>query len=203
MVDAGDEPTDEALMAAWAGGDPEAFEGLFRRHRRPLFTYLLHRTASRALAEDLFQEVCLRLVRGRGGFAAGGSFRAWLYTIAHNALTDDRRRAALRAVPARDPGTGEDDPDPLDARRGTAPDPLERTHASDLGQRIEAALARLPEEQREVFLLRERAGLPLRAIAELAGVPLATVKSRMRYALAGLRRHLSAALPAFTESLNE
>lgn len=195
-----DDPTDEELMAAYAAGDANAFDRLFGRHRRPLFTFLLHRTESRALAEDLFQEVFLRLIRGRERYRPAGSFRAWLFTMAHNALTDDRRRAALRAAETVDEAP---EPERTASRAERSSDPVARTHAAHLGRRLAAALRHLPADQRDVFLLRERAGLDFASIARATGAALPTVKSRMRYALAALRRRLADDLPSLTECLHD
>jgi RNA polymerase sigma-70 factor (ECF subfamily) len=202
-----DEPSDETLMRSYSAGDDGAFERLFQRHRRPLFTYFLHHTGSAATAEDLFQEAFLRLIRGCAEYRPTGSFRSWLFTIAHNVMTDDRRRSALRS-PAEDRRIEQDEArhaevdEPAEVG-GTRDDPLLRTSARDLREHIEAALLRLPEPQREVFLLRERAGLDLRSIAQATGSNLATVKSRMRYALAGLRRLLSDDLASMPELFHE
>jgi len=195
-------------MLAYRDGDAPAFERLFARHRRALFTYLLHDSGSRALAEDLFQEVFLRVIRGRERYQPDGSFRAWLFTIARNASTDQRRREALRETESVN-GTMNDEselrtpPAREPATRGNATDPLALSQARELRARGEAALLRLPREQREVFLLRERAGLDFRSIAEATGCELATAKSRMRYALAGLRRILSSELGSLLESSHD
>lgn len=191
MSEDADEPDDEALLQAYAAGDVGAFERLFQRHRKPLYTYLVHHTGRAGVAEDLFQEVFLRVIRGSASYRPGGSFRGWLFTIAHNAMTDERRRKGLRDTRGE---ARREDADPggaWEAALAGREDPVARTHARDLRARIEAALLRLPEAQREVFLLRERGGLELQRIAEVTGANLATVKSRMRYALAGLRRVLS------------
>jgi len=201
-----DEPSDEALMRAYSAGDAGAFERLFQRHRRPLFTYFLHHTGSAATAEDLFQEAFLRLIRGCAEYRPTGSFRSWLFTIAHNVMTDDRRRSSLRASTneqREEDGMRHDERDDAVEVGGTRDDPLLRSSARDLREHIEAALLRLPEPQREVFLLRERAGLDLRSIAQATGSNLATVKSRMRYALAGLRRLLSDELASMPELFHE
>jgi len=203
-----DGASDDALMRAFSSGDSGAFERLFQRHRRPLFTFLLHHSGSRGTADDLFQEVFLRLIQSRAQYQPTGSFRAWLFTIAHNVMADDRRRAALRTsphdglAPGRDRDGAEAWEEALVSRDGRG-DPVARSHAGDLRRHIEAALLRLPEAQREVFLLRERGGLDLGHIAEVTGANLATVKSRLRYALAGLRRLLSAELAALPESSHE
>ena len=194
-----DEPDDDALMLAFAGGDGEAFERLFRRHGGGLLTYLAHLTGERAAAEDLLQEIFLRVVRRAGEYRPEGRFRAWLHTIAHHALTDQLRRAALRPVTSDAMETNDDGNEHEPTTLASGDDPLLRVHARELGARIEAALARLPEAQREVFLLRERAGLELSEIARVTDANLATVKSRLRYALAALRQILCAELAANPE----
>lgn len=199
-----EEPDDDALMRAFAAGDARAFEQLFHRHGSSLLTYLAHLTGERAAAEDLLQEVFLRVVRRAREYRPEGRFRAWLHTIAHHALTDQRRRAALRPATSDAMDTHDDEElAPELATPAHGDDPLLRVHARELGARIEAALARLPAAQREVFLLRERAGLELAEIARATDANLATVKSRLRYALAGLRRILSAELATNPELSHE
>ena len=183
-------------MRAYAGGDLPAFEQLFERHRAALFTFLVHRVGDRDRAEDLLQEVFLKVIRGRDSLGER-PFRPWLYAIARNAVVDAHRRAGVREVVQAE-SDGE-----LDAARTepVAPTagPLADLAAADLGARIEAALARLPEAQREVFLLRERARLDYEHIAAETGAGVATVKSRMRYALAALRRQLAGLPEGVTE----
>jgi RNA polymerase sigma-70 factor (ECF subfamily) len=200
-----EEPSDDELMQAYAAGDPKAFEGLFARHQRSLHTFFLHQTGDRAVAEDLFQEVFLRLIRRVREYRPNGNFRAWLWTIAHHALTDQRRRAAVRDA-GGEPAMTELDSEPTTEGRLAAPAataPLARVHARELRAHIEAALQRLPEAQREVFLLRERAGLELARIAEVTGANVSTVKSRLRYALEALRRQLELQLTSLPETLHE
>jgi len=167
-------------MRRYAEGETPAFEALLARHGRGLQTFLEHATGSRAAADDLFQEVFLRVVRHRERFDASGSFRAWLYTIARNAVRDVGRRSLTAPVQDR---LDLDEPAPTER-------PLEGLQRAELGARIAAAVGRLPEEQREVFLLRERGGLDFHEIAAATDARLETVKSRMRYALDHLRRLL-------------
>ena len=193
-----DPRNDERLMDAYRNGDPSAFDELFARHRGPLFTFLLQQTGSRAAAEDLFQEVFLRVIKRRDDYHSSGRFRAWLFTIAYNALTDSRRRAGARADTTV--GDGELQEQASQSDRG---DPVAGSQARELRERIAAALMHLPAEQRDVFLLRERAGLDFKQIAATTGDRLATVKSRMRYALEGLRRRLSDELLSCSEGPHE
>ncbi len=172
-------------MLRFQGGDVRAFEVLVRRHRTPVFSFLLRLTGDRGRAEDLCQEAFLRVVKASGGWEPRARFQTWLYTLARHLAVDEARRAVFRRT------------EPLDApagREAAAEDPApdRAADAALLRPRLEAAIAALPEEQREVFLLREYAGLRFAEIAEVTGTPENTVKSRMRYALEALRERLAA-----------
>jgi RNA polymerase sigma-70 factor (ECF subfamily) len=174
-------------MARYQAGDVAAFEVLLGRHRGPVFSFLVRLSGDRARAEDLVQETWLKVVSAAPRWERRARFTTWLYTIARHLALDEARRAAHRR-PAADPPGGAPAPEPA------APDPAPDRAAESalLRPKLEAALAALPEEQREVFLLREYAGLPFQEIARVTGAPENTVKSRMRYALEGLRRALEA-----------
>jgi RNA polymerase sigma-70 factor (ECF subfamily) len=197
--------SDEELMLAYVAGDRAAFEELFERYRRLLFTFLLHQTGDRLVAEDLFQEVFLRVIRARKSFRRGGGpFKSWLMTIARNAVIDMRRRAAVRrdvdGVHRQDPERGRAEERIADHK--ASGDPHQAAEIGHIRRRIVEALGRLPDEQREVFLLREQVGLDFGGIAELTGCKVATAKSRMRYALEGLRRQLADVLSAEPSDAN-
>jgi RNA polymerase sigma-70 factor (ECF subfamily) len=183
--------TDEQLMRRFQRGEARAFETLMRRHRTPVHSFLCRLTGDRARAEDLLQETFLRVVKAAREWEPRALFRTWVFTIARNLAADEARRQAFRAA------------DPLDAPRADgAPrrEPVaEATRAPDdaaadaeLRPLLEAALQALPVEQREVFLLREHAGLSFPEIALATGVNENTVKSRMRYAVLALRDRLAA-----------
>jgi RNA polymerase sigma-70 factor (ECF subfamily) len=179
------EESDERLMLRFQAGDARAFEVLVRRHRTPVFSFLLRLTGDRARAEDLCQETFLKAVRAAEGWEPRARFQTWLYAIARNQAVDEARRQAFRRA------------DPLDGAPATAavadgPSPDRAAEGALLRPKLEAALAALPEEQREVFLLREYAGLRFHEIAAVTGVAENTVKSRMRYALEALRERLAA-----------
>jgi RNA polymerase sigma-70 factor (ECF subfamily) len=177
--------SDERLMLRFQGGDVRAFEELVRRHRTPVFSFLLRLTGDRGRAEDLCQETFLRVVRASAAWERRAQFRTWLYSVARNQAVDEARRQAFRrAEPLDDPAR------PAPVSEEVPPD--QRAEGALLRPKLEAALASLPEEQREVFLLREHAGLRFSEIAEVTGVPENTVKSRMRYALEALRARLEA-----------
>lgn len=176
------EESDERLMLRFRSGDARAFEVLVRRHRTPIFSFLLRLTGDRARAEDLCQETFLKAVRAASAWEPRARFQTWLYAIARNQAVDESRRQAFRRAEALDPATEASD----------APSPDRAAEGALLRPKLEAALAALPDEQREVFLLREYAGLRFHEIASVTGVPENTVKSRMRYALEGLRERLAA-----------
>lgn len=177
--------SDEKLMVRFQGGDARAFEVLVRRHRTPVFSFLLRLAGDRGRAEDLCQEAFLKVVRASQEWEPRARFQTWLYAIARNLAIDEARRQAFRRA------------EPLDGPAAAAaasddPAPDQGAEGALLRSRLEAALAALPEEQREVFLLREHAGLRFAEIAEVTGASENTVKSRMRYALESLRERLLA-----------
>ena len=189
--------SDEELLAAFQQGDAGAFERLLRRHRGPLFTFLLRMLGDKARAEDLTQETFLRLIKGAGAWRESARFKTWLYTIARNLCVDAGRRDKFRraeSLDAQGPGTdGEGDGPPLvEQLAGDAAAPDRSAGNARLRPVLLHALASLPHEQREVFVLREQAGLPFREIAAMLELNENTVKSRMRYALEGLRKQLEA-----------
>ena len=186
---------DEVLMRAFQAGDARAFEALVQRHRTPVFNFLARLLGDRAKAEDLLQETWLKVIRSAPSYEKKAKFTTWLYTIARNLCVDASRRERHRATTSLDAvagGRADGEGAPLGERVADAAAGPERgAHGGQLRASIEAALARLPDEQREVFILREYAGVPFNEIAVVTGVPMNTVKSRMRYALEGLRRTLT------------
>src|SRR3989454_12545648 len=98
------ERTDEELLAAYQQGDPGAFEALLRRHRAPLFTFLLRMLGDRQRAEDLAQETFLRIVKGAPAWERRARFQTWLYTVARNLCIDQSRRDRVRGAGSLDVG---------------------------------------------------------------------------------------------------
>ncbi len=186
-----DQRGDEELMTAYAGGEVEAFALLYERHKGGLYRYLLRQCRNAAEAQELFQEVWLSVVRARERYQVRARFRTYLYHLARNRLIDHYRRRAHNPTSGRlvesldsDKAEGEN----AGAMAVDAPAPEELLHGKRLGARLLQALAALPAAQREAFLLREEAGLSVEEIGELTGVGSETAKSRLRYALAKLRR---------------
>ena len=186
------EKTDEELLAEFQQGDAGAFERLLRRHRGPLYTFFVRMLGDRARAEDLAQETFLRIVKGAASWEHRARFQTWLYTIARNLCVDSTRRERFRRADSLDAQDGEDGP-LVDAVPSDGAMPDRAAQSVRLRPLLQRALLALPPEQREVFVLREQAGLPFKEIAELVSANENTVKSRMRYALEGLRKSLASA----------
>jgi RNA polymerase sigma-70 factor (ECF subfamily) len=171
-------PTDSALMARYRDGDTEAFETLYRRHNDSLYRYLLRRCLDRQAAEDVFQDVWSKIIRARRNYRPTAKFTTFLYRVAHNCFIDHIRRNKRHCA------RSESDPD-LCANPGDEPDLA--AEKGLLRKRLDVALAALPDEQRDVFLLHEEAGLTLDTIAHVTGVNRETAKSRLRYAVRKLK----------------
>jgi RNA polymerase sigma-70 factor (ECF subfamily) len=198
--------TDESLMAAYQKGDLQAFALLVERYERPLWNFLRRFVNDMALAEDLLQETFMRVVKSAASWKEQAKFSTWLYTIARNLCIDQQRRNALRTTTSLDAAARA-----ADADRTSAPPLGERLAGGDRGGeaaaitqqlaiQIEAAIAALPTSQREVFLMREVLGLPFAEIATALGENVATIKSRMRYALMHLRQALAENQPSGGEA---
>ena len=180
---------DDALMQAWAGGDAAAFETLYRRHRDRLYRFLLRQLRDRAMADEVFQDTWQRVVAAGRDWRPEAAFDTWLYRIARNRVAD-HWRARQHRPPA---------PVDADARLRAIADPDSPEARLDGWQRRQAlarALDALPDEQREVVLLRLEQELSLAGIGEITGVGRETVKSRLRYAMDKLRAALADAAPA-------
>ncbi len=183
--------SDEELMHAYCGGEVPAFATLVHRHERGVFAFLLRSVHNKARAEELLQEVFLRVIRSRDRYQETAKFGTWLYTIARNLCVDESRRARFRRHQSLDATRPDSDRGSLLER--TAAQEVPTDDAADAGtlrQRIAAAVERLPEDQREVFLMRQIGQLSFKEIAQSVGASENTVKSRMRYALEKLRGEL-------------
>ena len=180
---------DETLLLAYAAGDAAAFDTLYARHKGGVYRFILRQCAHAGVADELFQDVWMNVIRARSSYTPSAKFTTWLYRIAHNRLIDHWRasgRVELVTSAADDEGE-----DPLEAIPGARNDePEVRAGARELSARLQAAVGTLPLAQREAFLLHQEGSLELAEIAELTGVGVETVKSRIRYATAKLRAEL-------------
>ncbi len=192
-----DATTDEALMVRLQAGDRTVFALLVRRHQTPLYNFALRHLRSPAAAQDVVQDAFLRVAQSASEFKHSARFSTWLYTIARNLCIDQLRRQALRRHPSLDEPTragsdgGDGEGPTLGERTVDSRADVERgVVAVEIRERVVLAVEDLPDDQREVFLLREVSNLPFKEIADIVGVPENTVKSRMRYALERLQEAL-------------
>ncbi|MGD2114665.1 MAG: sigma-70 family RNA polymerase sigma factor [Acidobacteriota bacterium] len=176
--------SDRTLAERHRYGDPEAFAELYRAYERMVFNLALRLSGDRERAADLSQEIFLRVYRHLDRFRGRSSLKTWIYRVAVNHCRSRLRPRALRIelfTPSRE------DEDPLaevaDSRRG----PEELAMAGDAERALRAALAELPRSFREAVVLRDLEGLAYDEIAEVLGVKIGTVRSR----IARGRRRLS------------
>lgn len=184
-------PSDEVLMAAFQDGDHTAFRTLAERYNTRMYRFALRYVRSDSLAQELVQDLFLRTVKYRETYKRYAAMAPWLFSILRNLCIDTLRRERLRKTDSLDRSLSDDGPTLLDqvaSSQATSDIQLENHHFS---KALQDALMALPAEQREVFLLRELEDLRFRDIAGILNIPEGTVKSRMRYALEGLRAHLS------------
>lgn len=169
------------LMLAYARGDNAAFTELYEHYRAELYRYFLRHCGSKALAEELYQELWMRVIRNRERYEHKARFSTWLYSIAANLLKDHYRRGERWQV----------ETETAEPEAGADADPGALYTAGEKAARIMRVLRALPEEQRQAFLLKEEADLSLDEIAEVTGCNRETAKSRLRYAVRKLREALA------------
>jgi RNA polymerase sigma-70 factor (ECF subfamily) len=180
---------DAQLMLAYGRGEMRAFETLYSRHRAALYRYLMRQARDGEIANDLFQEVWSRIVVNRARYEPRAKFRTFLFTLAHNCFIDHCRRVRARPL-----AVGIEDADAADLLPADAEcRPDRQIERSEHASRYRAALAALPAEQRDVYLLHEESELSLEEIARVTGVGAETAKSRLRYAVGKLKAALAAA----------
>lgn len=183
---------DEVLMQAYAAGDAPAFEQLYGRHRLRLWRYFHRNTGDGALADDLSQDLWFAVVDNAGGYEVRSKFTTWLFTMAHHRLVDHWRRQKPGVSLSADTEESMRLADSLFAASGFEPDAqLDRQL---MAQTLLAALARLPADQRECFLLQVEADMTVAEIAQATGAAEETAKSRLRYARSKLRAALEGLL---------
>ena len=177
---------DEQLMLAYAGGDAAAFEELYDRHKGPLYRFVL-RSVRTGEAEELFQDIWMKVIEARARYVASAKFTTWLYTIAHNRLVDHWRARGLAVVSLDADEDGGSVPEPV---APPSAEPHRIAEARATLDRLSAALAALPLAQREAFLLHHEGDLTAAEIAAATGTNEEAAKSRLRYAMNKLKEAL-------------
>jgi RNA polymerase sigma-70 factor (ECF subfamily) len=181
-------------MIRFQTGDRAVFAVLVKRYQGPLYNFALRHVRNPSSAEEVVQDAFVRLVQNAADFKHEARFSTWMFTIVRNLCIDQLRKLSLRRHPSLEESKrGEEGDGPtLGEQTADSRANVERSAvATEIRERVAQAVDSLPDEQREVFLMREVANLPFKEIAEIVGIPENTVKSRMRYALERLQEALS------------
>ncbi len=187
------EEEDKDLLARYRQGDVDALAVLVERYRRPLFSFILRMTEGKEDADEIFQEVWVRVIRKIDSYR-NKSFISWLFRIAHNLVIDRARRrkkfisldGGMSQSSSEDSGIGRDST-LSNVLPSASPRPSSVIEATELGEKISRAVDELPAEQKTVFVMRTTGELRFREIAESQGLSINTVLARMHYALSKLR----------------
>ena len=182
-------PSDEELLRRFrVRDDATAFESLVHRYEHELFSYLRRYLGSAEMAEDVFQATFLQVHLKKEHFEDGRRFRPWLYAIATNQAIDAQRRNRRHRMASLDARTGDGDDvgtlvEMLQGSGGTAVDELESEEAREW---VRSAVETLPETLRGALVLVYHQGMKYREAADVLGIPVGTVKSRLNAALVKL-----------------
>jgi RNA polymerase sigma-70 factor (ECF subfamily) len=185
---------DSDLITRAAGGDPAAFQALVERHRSMVYRVAYQFAGNHHDAEDITQEVFIKVYRSLDKFRQDAQLSSWMYRIVMNACIDHRRRQ----TPAGAAPFNEEAEHRLLNTPEETPGPEDRAYAGELGQVLESEIGRLPDGQRIVFVMRHHQGLKLGEIADALGLAEGTVKRQLHAAVHRLRASLSRARIAAT-----
>ena len=178
--------SDQELVAAFLNGDEMSIETLINRHRSKVYTYIYLTIKNHALAEDLFQETFIKVIQSlrAGKYKDNGRFLSWVIRIAHNLTIDHfRKEKQMNSV------SNDDSELDLLNNKKLAEDNIEDVLVSNqIKEDIRNLINELPDDQKEVVVMRHFGGLSFKEIAEQTGVSINTALGRMRYALINLRK---------------
>lgn len=183
--------TDEELLKAARAGNDEALEALLARHEEEIFRFGLRMCGNEEDARDVLQETLLAAFRGVRRFRGEARLSTWLYQVARSFCTKARRRSA--GEPARHESL---ETSAVQAVSAPASGPDERAHAREMARVLQEALLSLPDSQREVLLLRDVEGLSAEEAAEVVGIEIPALKSRLHRARMALQGRLATLLGA-------
>jgi len=178
--------SDYELIEKFIRGEQSCFEQLIHRHKNKVFAYISLYIRDQALAEDLFQDTFMKVIQSvrAGKYQDNGKFISWVMRIAHNLIIDHFRRIKQMNTISND----DYESDLFNSKKLSEATIEDDIIKRQIHQDIRKMIAQLPEDQREVVILRHYAGLSFKEIAELTEVSINTALGRMRYALINMRK---------------
>lgn len=177
--------TDQELISCYLNGEEKAFEILLNRHKNKIYTSIYLFTKDRSLADDIFQEVFIRIIDTlrKGKYNHEGKFLQWAMRISYNLCVDYFRRGKRRPIVSSN-----DEFDIFDVLKQPELNAEESIMRSQTHDKVRQLVDNLPDEQREVVILRHYADMSFKEIAGLTQVSINTALGRMRYALINIRK---------------
>ena len=172
--------SDEELMLSCRDGDQGAFETLYRRYEKPIFSFIYRMVLSAADAEDLCQETFLKVIRAKKKYRKTAKFKTWLFHIALNLCRDRARRMKFRSHLSLNSHAFTQDSEEIRKQQSiwdSSSDPAKRAQTDEMNILVRQAFMKLPQQQRTVVILRQYHDLKFSEIAEIMNCPLGTAKS--------------------------
>ena len=175
-------PSDAHLVRMYLTGNEKGFEKLYKRYERPLFSFILRFTGNRSTADDIFQQAWMKVISGFEKYEERGSFSSWLFGIANNCCIDHVRKVSRSKVDHFTSAEG------MDRLPEKDMDPEKEIIKSEQSDWLQEAILQLPDEQRQVVLMRIAGDIPFKDIAEALNTSINTVLGRMHYAVQNLKK---------------
>ncbi len=172
--------SDEDLMLSCRDGDEGAFEVLYRRYEKPIFSFIYRIVMSAADAEELCQETFFKVVRAKKEYQVSGKFKTWLFRIALNLCHDRLRRMKFRSHISLDAPVFSQDSQDIQLQQSicrSSSDPVKYVEKDEMKTLVQQAFTMLPEKERTVVILKEYHALKFSEIADIMNCPVGTVKS--------------------------
>ncbi|MCK6438680.1 MAG: sigma-70 family RNA polymerase sigma factor [Planctomycetes bacterium] len=182
--------TDYQLLKRFCAGDSDAFETLVARHKRMTYNFIYRMVGNRETADDLFQEMWLKVLRAANTYRPQAKFTTWALQIARNATLDHFKRSGLRRHASLDAGTEDGEGGFAETVRSETPDPDEQLLSGERLELLKRSVEKLPQNQREALILRIYHQLPYSDISELLGTPEGTAKYWVHEAIKSLTENL-------------
>lgn len=181
-----EELSDNSLVKQFVDGDQAAIEILISRHKKRVFTYIVLIVKNHHLAEDIFQDTFIKVIRSlkTGKYTENGKFVSWVLRISHNLIIDHFRKEKLLCTTSND----DSNIDLFNSQKYSEENIEDRLVFEQITSDVRLLIEELPDDQRQVIMMRHFQGLSFKEIADLTDVSINTALGRMRYALINLRK---------------